>query len=375
MGVVRVEKWGDSYRLVELFRSVDNKSTDKQPKVHARGRAEDVALFEQLTADCGGGVSRFMSSIVRARSRVRELALCSKWDYFATFTLSEEKQDRFDIKSYIKDLGNWIQNYNKKYHCKLQYLIIPEQHKNGAWHAHGLLRGLAPDSLCKNEHGYLDLPYYRNRFGYISLSKVKSHERCASYVTKYISKDVTATAAQLGAGAHLYYSSRGLPGKQVIWQYSGHINGGFRNEYGIYKWTNWDEIQRTIRNDAKTRTKLLSDFRSRPGLSKLPAVKGYSAHSADDTRPKFNGQRPVQSFASVQSPDGIAGAACVRRGRALRVRCTLTENELIQCRRTNLILRRRRYLDKHDNFPEIPGERGKQLTFLGLSIVAQEVDK
>lgn len=269
MATIRIEKWGDSYRLVELFNTSPEK-TSKQPEVHERSpNEEDLHYMEEFYTPEEEGetikAARFQSSIIRARSRVRELALCQHWDYFATFTLSEKKQDRFDLRGYIRDLGNWIRNYRKKYGSQLQYLIIPEQHKDGAWHAHGLLRNVSPDSLVKNEHGYLDMPYYRARFGYISLSKVKSHERCASYITKYISKDVTATADHMEKGQHLFYSSRGLAGKEILWVVTcpGHIQGGFKNEFGIYKWVKFEEVRQIIERDVCHREKVLHSERGR----------------------------------------------------------------------------------------------------------------
>ena len=276
MPIVKIEKWGDSYRLVELFSTFGNEANICKEKKVSRNE-EDLHYMEEfyrpLDYEKTEKAARFLSSIYRARSRVKELALCQKWEYFATFTLAEEKQDRFDIKQYVKDLGNWIGNYRKKYNCNFQYLIIPEQHKNGAWHAHGLLRNIAPESLTVNKNGYLDLPYYRNRFGYISLSKVKSHERCARYVAKYIAKDSESTARALEKGAHMFYSSRGLKGKETLWvvDLPQHITGGFKNEFGIFKWTDWKEVEQLIRYDTAERERILHHSRQ---SAAVPAENG-----------------------------------------------------------------------------------------------------
>lgn len=290
MPYIRIERWGETYRLVELFNASDERPPP-QPTVHEDSpNEEELHLMEEFTelrpgAEDAKKAERFLSSIIRARSKVREYALCQHWEYFATFTLADEKQDRFDIRGFIKDLGNWIQNYNKKYHCKLQYLIIPELHKNGAWHAHGLLRNVSPDSLIKNEYGYLDMPYYKKRFGFISLSKVKSHEKCASYVTKYISKDVQATAAHLQPGQHLYYASRGLAVKEVLWVASTpqHIQGGFKNEYGIFKWVKKEEALDYIRNDARSREEVLSHQREGQGHTDVDSIHANEPDSGSRT--------------------------------------------------------------------------------------------
>lgn len=150
---------------------------------------------------------KLAGNLARARARIREYALCNPWEYFVTLTLNPDKQNRFDLAEYIHDLGNWIGNYNKRYGVKLKYLLIPEQHKNGAWHMHGFFHDVAADSLVKNEHGYLDLPYYAKRFGYISLSPIRDKNKCSSYVTKYVTKDV---GKAIVLSKHVFYHSRGL---------------------------------------------------------------------------------------------------------------------------------------------------------------------
>ena len=60
----------------------------------------------------------------------------------------------------------------------------------------------------------MDMPYYFNRFGYISLSPIKNKDACAFYITKYITKDMSCRLKD--AGEHLYYCSRGLNRKEVF---------------------------------------------------------------------------------------------------------------------------------------------------------------
>lgn len=321
MPVVRIEKWGDSYRLSELF-AYDTDSAPPQPVVHEPSKnEEDLHYMEEFyrpdNAEEIEEKGRFLSSVIRARSRVRELAMCQHWEYFVTLTLDETKQDRFDISDYIKKLGYWIQNYNRKYGVKLQYLIIPEQHKNGAWHAHGLLRGVAPDSLCKNEHGYLDLPYYRNRFGYISLGRVKSHERCASYITKYISKDVKSTSEHMKKGAHLFYASRGLKGKEILWVATTpqHIQGGFKNEHGIFKWVKWDEARRLIEADVHHRGTILHNRQGDEGQASRDSGRRDEA-CGEDGGGLFRDSEGARTVAQDgASYDRATSEADVRRGR------------------------------------------------------------
>ncbi len=153
---------------------------------------------------------RLAASLSRAKRSIREIALCNPWEFFVTLTL---RQDRYDLPKFKKDFGVWVGNYNKKYSVKLAYLVIPEEHKDGATHAHGLFQNVAAASLIHNSYGYLDMPYYYNRFGYISLSPVRDHDRAASYITKYVTKQ---PHSQLGSGEHMFFSSHGLQRAELV---------------------------------------------------------------------------------------------------------------------------------------------------------------
>lgn len=216
MYYVRAEQLGDTYRLVKFkFNPSGRKAAGewKPPKVD-EGTFYDAKFYDEDM--------RFDSSISRTRSRIRELALCNDWEWFATFTLSPEKNDRFDLAEFVKNFGYWVGNYNKKFGCKLKYIMIPEKHPtSGAWHAHGLLHDVAAASLCTNEHGYMDLPYYRERFGFISLSRIKDKQRCSNYIAKYVTKEMVETSFDLGKNKHMFYASRGLKGRACLgWAYA-----------------------------------------------------------------------------------------------------------------------------------------------------------
>ena len=156
--------------------------------------------------------NRFDESISRTRSTIFELAMCNDFEWFATLTLDPEKRCRNDLRAFRKDFSQMIRNENKKRPegQKIEYLLIPEQHKDGAWHMHGLFKGLQEGfDLVHNEHGYLDWLRYRERFGFFSCSPIKSHEACSKYITKYVTKDVKKCTV-LDSGAHCYYASQGL---------------------------------------------------------------------------------------------------------------------------------------------------------------------
>ena len=154
--------------------------------------------------------SKLENSIARSRTRVFEIASCNKFEYFITLTIDREKLDRYDLKEYIKKLGQFIRDYRKKHGVDIQYLLIPEKHIDGAWHMHGLIKGIPADQLKKNEYGYLDWEDYKKRFGYCSIDKVRSQEAASKYITKYIRKSFDTDKGVSEKESKLYYCSRGL---------------------------------------------------------------------------------------------------------------------------------------------------------------------
>lgn len=157
------------------------------------------------------------NSFSRARSMVLQYALCNPWDYFFTGTLDERLADRYNLDRYAKRLMQFIRDKRKKYNASFQVLLVPERHKDGAWHIHGLIYGLPPSALRPFRYpepqklidgGFLNWPDYQRSFGFCSLAPIRDKVATAYYVTKYISKDVARRSGDVGK--HLYFHSRPL---------------------------------------------------------------------------------------------------------------------------------------------------------------------
>lgn len=157
-----------------------------------------------------GNEKKMENSLSRAKSKLKEYALCNPWEYFVTLTLSPEKYDRFNLKQYQKDLSMFLNNYNKK--CteeeKVKYILVPEQHQDGSWHMHGLLKGIRKEDLYINENGYISWISYERKFGYISFGRIRDIEKTANYVMKYITKESDKNVTELNK--QIYYCSKGL---------------------------------------------------------------------------------------------------------------------------------------------------------------------
>lgn len=76
-------------------------------------------------------------SFKRSKDKIFEIASSNEWAYMVTFTLDESKVNRYDKTAVHKAFTDWLYDMSKR--KGLKALIIPEYHKDGAIHFHGLI--------------------------------------------------------------------------------------------------------------------------------------------------------------------------------------------------------------------------------------------
>jgi hypothetical protein len=89
-------------------------------------------------------------------------------------------------------MGYWLNN-QRILHGKFKYLIVPEYHKdNKSLHFHGLFLGyngnLVDSGRTKNGRTIYNINSYRA--GFTTAVRIDNREKVASYVAKYITKDM-----------------------------------------------------------------------------------------------------------------------------------------------------------------------------------------
>lgn len=169
---------------------------------------------------------KLRNNLIRAKTAVQEYALCNQWDYFCTLTVSSEKFDRYNLKEIYKSFSKWVNNYKRS--ANIKYLIIPEQHKDEAWHFHGLLAGVPSADLVQNDNGYPTWKPYASRFGFANISTIKDPVKVSNYITKYITKDL---GKGIDLGDHLYYASHGLNKPKIILKGKYKLIDGLQYDY------------------------------------------------------------------------------------------------------------------------------------------------
>lgn len=256
--VSTVKKYGDRYKLTQHLTSVKTAGLESDAE---KGPAERAPPENN---------ERLAASISRTRAAVYELAACNPWEYFSTWTLADDRGfDRYDLSPWYKDFSQWIRNQRRITGAPLAYLVVPECHKDGAWHLHGLWYGMPMDKL--RELRLTDfLPYrlldklkdgrklyswtaYERKYGWCTLEPIRDRDRCASYIAKYITKAFAAapasaegekeqmfSVASLPPGAKLYYASHGLKRAQLVWRGQLRLPPDFKwdfeNEYVRTSW-------------------------------------------------------------------------------------------------------------------------------------------
>ena len=159
------------------------------------------------------------SSIVRAKSKIREYVMNGNFNAFCTFTFSARNFDRKDFSACKTFLTNYFTHVLRW----KNWLVIPELHKDGSIHFHGFCsvskKNLKYGYTKKDSHGRMHSHFYsekinkdvgRNDFQFFSPVSPIDVRSVSAYVVKYITK---ATSTNF---ALLYFNSRRLKTDEIV---------------------------------------------------------------------------------------------------------------------------------------------------------------
>lgn len=150
----------------------------------------EIAMQEELKRKHEDSIR---SSVGRTKRNIVYLTRSNNWDWFVTFTLSPDKVNRYDYSECTKKVRKFLNNLRRSV-PDMVYIMVPELHKDGAWHFHGLMNNVDSlkftDSGIKDDHG--DIVYNMDKYnlGWSYCSKVRESDKAANYIMKYITKDL-----------------------------------------------------------------------------------------------------------------------------------------------------------------------------------------
>lgn len=170
----------------------------KQPKVYVRRENTSKRTKEQVSEDYTPAIS----SLSRTKTLVKDLVLCNDFELFCTFTFNPKKIETHNLSRCWQRMSTWLHHQSAKTHDlggEFKYLIIPEQHKSGAWHFHALISGYNGSLRSSGLFSASARPIYNItsfRSGFTTAVEIDSKEAVSNYVTKYITKDFVKTFNQ-----------------------------------------------------------------------------------------------------------------------------------------------------------------------------------
>lgn len=175
---------------------------------------------EKEVIEKNGEITRSRSEIVnienmkrassRAKQHIYDIVSCNEWNYFVTFTFNKNKADRYNPKECVKLLTKYLNNLKQRKEKNLKYIVIPEKHKDGAYHFHGLIytnqKEIFSDSGKNDTSGrtIYNIPSFK--YGYTTAIECDNSPALAQYLCKYITKQTEERS--LDKGMRRYYVSR-----------------------------------------------------------------------------------------------------------------------------------------------------------------------
>ena len=156
-------------------------------------------------------------SINRTKTKISDYILCNNFTHFITFTFDpknskvKSEENRHDLLKMSKLLMTWINseqiNHFRLHGQRFKYLIVPERHKNNAWHFHAVFEDYKNEieDFYSSKNKYLTVDEIRsknkkpkNQRGFIprytlgrsEIAPIKDKTKMSNYIKKYITKEL-----------------------------------------------------------------------------------------------------------------------------------------------------------------------------------------
>ena len=167
---------------------------------------------------------RTRSQVYAIRRRVKGYALSNDFKWFATLTYNPQQIDSLNYDIAKNTLLKWCRWMRDKYQ-KFDYLLIPELHKSGAVHFHGLL-GDIPANFIDAKHPKTEQPIIRNgrtvynlvdwKYGFSDCEKIENPEKASLYIKKYVTTALLTDKNMYHKKR--YFNSQGLQKPKITFE-------------------------------------------------------------------------------------------------------------------------------------------------------------
>lgn len=209
------------------------------PRLRYMGSVRTPSGREAETSD-KAQEERTRRQVYAIRRRIKGYAFSNNFRWFVTLTFDPEKVDSSDYETAKTTLLKWCRRMRDK-HGQFDYLLIPELHKSGAVHFHGLL-GDIPARFVEAINPKNEKPIIRHdrqvynladwKYGFSDCEEIESPERAASYITKYVTTALLTDKKMYNKKR--YFNSQGLERPAVTFGMSDNTDlDSFTPNFGI----------------------------------------------------------------------------------------------------------------------------------------------
>ena len=95
-------------------------------------------------------------AIKRAKEKIYGYIMANEWEYWATQTFSPKAIDRFNLDEIVRRYNQKLKDLRRRKYSNLKWLIVPEQHNDGAWHLHAFMSGIPADKVVYSGYDYFN---------------------------------------------------------------------------------------------------------------------------------------------------------------------------------------------------------------------------
>lgn len=170
-------------------------------------------------------VYRKYKSLYQSKQNLIDLAYHNStkypWEYFITLTFNDKMSTDYNIVS--QKLIKWL-DLIRHQNLGVRYIIVPEPHKSGRIHFHGIFANIPYLKLQEARSPRTNRKIKKNgcqiynilnyKYGYTTCSKVKGQEQVSVYLSKYMTKNLIDLDYK-----KRYWSSKNLSRPDVQYAY------------------------------------------------------------------------------------------------------------------------------------------------------------
>lgn len=215
----------------DSLRSDDYEEYNRRTTDYGNGRIEIVAYHSPRLRYMGSGRTpsgreaettdkaqeeRTRQQIYAIRRRIKGYALSNSFRWFVTLTFNPEKVNSSDYETAKNILLKWCRRMRDRYK-RFDYMLIPELHKSGAVHFHGLLGDIPAcfveavnpktgNTIIRHNRQVYNLTEWE--YGFSDCEEIESPERAASYIMKYVTTALLTDKKMYNKKR--YFNSQGL---------------------------------------------------------------------------------------------------------------------------------------------------------------------